>query len=380
MVTDPQMDAWHHTPTSNEPALYSTQNIYLEQPFRLLVVAKDYSTDARQQAELTYTVQGFSPDNSTLFEKPLALDLFSGRVGNDNLLLSRQYLTLSFSTSDPIGTYRFEIIARDGIDKTESTASAELTLSRFSVSNSFDSIDEFSYWFENYYRSPDPARAIAALLQYVNPESLRSQKQTPLLTFLSRVIQDNPFLWPHIKSLFKKSDVADQKKLLLMFALTKHADTTFISSLRPELLQFYNDAQQLKLVEPSDSPQTELEINILWADFMATGAFRPVQKIVNVLALESTKGAKNILASGDTTVIADLKKRAELESVYQAALGSLIEKGERHSLVKQYLGYIHDLEASDPVVKSQLESILTILQQRSNEEAARKHLEENAIN
>ena len=65
-----------------------------------------------------------------------------------------------------------------------------------------------------------------------------------------------------------------------------------------------------------------------------------------------------------------------MESVYQSALGSLLHNGERHSLVKQYIGYVYDLESPEPHIKSQLEDILAILHKRDNEEAVRKHLEE----
>ncbi len=108
---------------------------------------------------------------------------------------------------------------------------------------------------------------------------------------------------------------------------------------------------------------------------MATGTIAPIRKLVGVLYLEPTKGTEALIVSGELKTTPEVKVRATQEAVYRSALSSLIYNGERHSLVKQYLGYIYELEDPDPIIKPQLEDILEILQKRSNEEEARKHME-----
>ena len=376
-VIDQEMDAWLHVPANSEPSIYPTEQIYRGQPFRLLVIGKDYVIDELQNTNITYTVQVIDPNGSTLLGQGTTLELYKGGVSSDTmLLLSQQHLTLDFSDTDPYGTYRFQITARDHLADQATTASAEIVLAPVSDRIDFDSPEEFSDWLANYYRAPDPARAITALIQYVDTEPEARQKQVPLLTFLTRVIQNNQFLWPHLKTIYSAADLEDRKKILLLSALTEQKDDVFFSSLDPELTAFYLDVQKINLPVPTDRPVTGVEIDILWADFMATGTIAPIRKLVGALYLEPTRGTGDLIATGELETTPEVKARAAQEAVYRSALSSLVYNGERHSLVKQYLGYIYELEQPEQVIKTQLENILAILQQRTNEEDARKHLEQ----
>ncbi len=373
-----ELDAWRYVPISGQPALYPVKRIYRDQPFRLMVIGKAYKTDGEKNVNITYTVKIFAP-NGDILSQEKELDLFKGRVtDNSFLLLSRQFLTLTFSESDPFGTYRFEVTARDSIASQQGSTTAEIVLSSSSNRPLFGSKEEFSDWVGNYYRDPDPVRAITALFQYVDPELSAVEKQSPLLTFLSRIVQVNPFLWPQLKALYPKADTAERKKILLIAALSGQLDDLFYSSLQPDLLTFYRHAQSANLLEPTDRPVTANEINTLWAEFMATGSIDPIRKLVGSLRLESTRGAQDKIDTGKVEVTSELKADAALETVYQIALGSLLRNGEQHSVVKQYLGYIYDFENLEPRIKLQLEEILAVLKQRSNEEEARKYLEQKA--
>lgn len=202
--------------------------------------------------------------------------------------------------------------------------------------------------------------------------------QVPLLTFLSRVFQNNHFLWPYQKSIYAKGDSHERKKILLISALTEQEDDVFFSSLAPDFAAYYQEAKKINLPVSLDRPATELEIDILWAEFAATGTLAPIRKLVGALYLESARGTQDQLDSGDLEMTPEVKTLLVQEQVYHSALSTLVYNGERHSLVKQYLGYIYDFEHSDPAIKVQLEGILEILHQRSNEEKARKHLEKQS--
>ena len=375
-VIDQAMDAWQHVPASSEPTLYPTARIYRGQSFRLLVLGKDYATDTLQNTDVAYTVQIFDPNGKKLLGQGSLFELYKGKVSNNtSLLLSQQYLTLDFSASDPFGTYRFEVTARDLLAGLDKTAAAEIVLAPVSERPTFDSPEAFSQWLTDYYRAPDPARAITALMQYVDIEPQSRLKQVPLLTFLSRVFQNNLFLWPYLKSIYAKGDSSERKKILLICALTEQEDDVFFSSLAPDFADYYQDAKKINLPVPLDRPATELEIDILWAEFVATGTISPIRKLVGALYLESARGTQDRLDSGDLEMTPEVKTRLVQEQVYHSALSTLVYNGERHSLVKQYLGYIYDLEHPEPAIKVQLEGILEILHQRANEEEARKHLE-----
>lgn len=373
---DREMDAWHHVPVNSEPTLYPTKRIYRAQPFRLLVIAKDYTINDQSNADISYKVQFFAPNGRELLGQKRPMELYKGRVGNDALLLaSQQFLTLDFSASDPLGRYQIKVTAHDTLSNLQALATVELTLAAMTDRPDFTSTEDLSNWLTNYYREPDPARAVTALRQYVDPESLAAEKQVSLLTFLSTVVRDNPFLWPHLKAIYLEAGPEDRKRILLLAALTDQQDDAFFSSLGPEFSAYYAEANRVRLPVPSDRPSTGIEIDTLWAEFMATGTIAPVRKLVGTLHLGSYRGTQDKIAAGRLIATPENKVKASLESVYQSALGSLLQNGQNHSLVRQYLGYIYDLEDLDPAVKSQLGELLAILKQRTNEDAARQHLE-----
>jgi hypothetical protein len=377
MATDPDMNAWQYVPAGSEPTLYPTKRVYRGQPFRLLVLGKDYATDSQNNVDITYTIQGFSPNESPLFDRNSQLELFKGVVSSDKLLLlSRQFPLLDFAATDPIGTYRFLITAHDVLADTTSSSTAKITLALISDRTEFSSKEEFSSWIENYYRAPDPGRAITALLQYLQPDSTDSIKQAAMLTFLTTIIQNNTFLWSHLKKIYIESDLPDRKKILLISALSDLQDEQFFTSVEPELIEFYNDALKIDLLIPTDRPVLATEVDILWAEFMATGTLAPIRKLVGALALVSTKDSQEIIAASQAVMTPELEKNAKLEEVYHIALSSLVNNGERHSLVKQYLGYIYENDKLTPTIKSQIKDILEILQNRTNKKAAIKHLEQ----
>ena len=128
-VSDPGMDAWQHVPANSEPTIYPTKRVYRGQPFRLLVLAKDYASDAQQNTDLKYFVQVFAPNGAALLDQGTILELYKGTVSSSTfLLLSRQYLTLDFSEADPFGTYRIQITAHDLLAEQETVATASLLL------------------------------------------------------------------------------------------------------------------------------------------------------------------------------------------------------------------------------------------------------------
>lgn len=370
-VMDQEMDAWHYIPSASEPAIYPTGQVYRGQPFRLLVMARDYDLDSLQNANITYTVQVFTPDGSPAFKQQQQLELFKGPARSDaHLLLSQQFLTLDFSATDPYGLYRFEITALDLLGRQSATTTTETTLAPFTTDSHFASKQEFSDWLINYYRAPDPARAVAALLQFIEPVASKDQAQTPLLIFFSRVITDSPFLWPHLKAVYMNANAADRKKILLFGALCGQDDDSFFSTLTPEMRSFYTEAGTLRLPEEIVRPSSRHDIDNLWAEFAATGKIDPIRSLVAALDLEPP------LDSGEQLMPTAPEEIPAPDDVFRTTLGSLLVNGEHHSLVKQYLGYIYEFENPGPLIKARLEEILGYLQKRENEETGRKYLEE----
>jgi hypothetical protein len=111
------------------------------------------------------------------------------------------------------------------------------------------------------------------------------------------------------------------------------------------------------------------ELDILWAEFFATGKYAPVKQIVNSLILSKYKGTLKKIESGELKpVTKEIKRQVVLELTYQSAVWSLISNCKQAPLVFQYCAFMYENEPLDEEIKIQLGMILGIAQKEMKED------------
>jgi len=370
---------WQNRPVEVEPSLYPLRRVYPEQPFQVLVLARDYQRNSAGEAAIDYALQILGPDGKSVEGSMPGLQLYHGAVPDQGaLLLSHQHMTLQFEQNDVPGDYTLQVTAADLVAGSEAGGKAVITLARPTAVADFASEEAFVDWMSNYYRAPDPGRAFAGIRQYVASDDQGRKTGSALQLFFARIFIDNPFLRDRFRQVYAQAERNDREKLLLVLAAGGQALADWPDKLNASEQAFYDEARYLVLPDLNLPPASIGEINALWGQFYATGDIAPLRPLVAALALHTYRGVQEKLIVGALQESADVQAQAAMEDVYKALLWSLISHGEYHSRVEKYLQVIANEKSLEAPVQGELEQVLQIIEKDRLEKDANKQLKEQA--
>ncbi|MFV2057499.1 MAG: hypothetical protein ACC707_13595 [Thiohalomonadales bacterium] len=371
-LMDSGMDGWYKIPPNSGPHVHRAHSIYQDQGFSLLIFFRGYTADKDNIVHVMYDVQVYDPQGKPTDDKGSNLLAYKGPMGNPNaLMLNRQYLKIVFTEKYPPGNYRIKVTAYDKINNESFTSEAQIELVPFAFPDKFSSQKETGEWMMKYYINPTPINAIGALQDSMKLDPEWLNENLSILSFFKTIYKDNPFLLKNIAKQFSSFSIEDQKKFLLIASLM--GDTRFlledISSFSDDLTDFLLEIAEISIPEVNDEINSAVQLDILWSEFLATGKYEPIRKIVSSLALYKHKGTLDKIKSGEIIkVTEDIKTKAYLEATYQSAVWSLKSNIKQMPLVLKYCTFIYQNEKLDADIKSQLGSIIQIAQSEIRKE------------
>lgn len=375
-LMDSNMDGWYRIPPNTGPRIHRAHSIYQDQEFNLLIFFRGYAADQNNRVHVTYDVQVYDPSGGKTDDKGNNLLAYEGPAGSPNaIMLNQQYLKIVFTDKYDIGTYKINVTAYDKISNKSFTTEVPVELVSFKMPEAFSSQKEVGEWMMKYYINPTPTKAITALQQYVKPDIEWINENQSLLSFFKIIYKNNPFLLKNISRQFSSFSKEDQKKFLLMSSIL--GDTEYmqkdISSFPDDLEDYLLEISELNIPETSGEINSAEQLDILWSEFLATGRYEPIRKIVNSLSLSQYKGTLEKIKSGEIkTVTDDIKTKAYLEATYQSAIWSLTSNMKQMPLVLKYCIFMYQNEELDKNIHNQLGSIIQIAQSDINKENAPK--------
>jgi len=365
-LMDSSMDGWYKVPPNSGPHVHRAHSIYQDQEFSLLIFFRGYAANKENIVHVTYAVQVYDPQGKPTDDKGSNLLAYKGPMGSPNaLMLNRQYLKIVFTEKYPPGNYRIKVTAYDKINNESFTSETPIELVPFAFPDKFPSRKETGEWMMKYYINPTPINAISALQDSVKLDPEWINENLSILSFFKTIYKGNPFLLKNIARRFSSFSIEDQKKFLLIASLM--GDTRFllkdISSFSDDLTDFLLEIAEINIPEVNDEINSAVQLDILWSEFLATGKYEPIRKIVSSLALYKYKGTLDKIKSGEINkVTEDIKTKAYLEATYQSAVWSLKSNIKQMPLVLKYCTFIYQNEKLDADIKSQLGSIIQIAQ------------------
>jgi hypothetical protein len=363
-LMDADMDAWYRIPSNSGPLIHDAPDVTVGQPFNLLVFFRGYATDEKNQAHMTYDVQVYGPDGKPTDDNGSGIVAYQGPVTNkENILLNQQFLKIIFTEKYPLGTYKIKVTAYDKVGNHTAAGENSLPLKAFSSGVEFDSEEMFSKWLMHYHERPEPCRVVNAITQFVSLDTEWPAGHVGILAFFRRVLVENQFLMDNLSSNFKGFSVEEQKKLLLVLHLAGYDKTAALAKAYPQLEKFYPTLRTLQIPATDGDITTGDQLDILWSEFLATGRYAPVKKIVETLALYKFKGTLEKIKSGEIKEKTDqVIGESFLDATYQAAAWSLVSNCRQVPLVFKYCVTIYEKEPLDDAVKQQLRAVLAVAQ------------------
>lgn len=370
-LMDSDMDSWYKTPPNTGPNIQLVSSVYQGQTFNLLIFFSGYSTEKNNNIHLRYDVQIYDPAGNPTNDKATDILAYEGPNSNpEALILNQQYLKIVFTENYPLGTYKIEVKAYDRISGAIFTSSTPMELVPFVLPEKFKSQQEAAEWLMSYYKNPDPVKAISGVQSIIGLDPSWVNDNLHVLTFFRRIFSDNPFLFKNIARNFNLFSKEDQKKFLLISAISNDLELISVASSKDkeEFLTFYNSSKQIIVPEINEEINSPVQLDILWSEFLATGRYEPIKQIVSALALEKYKGNLDKIKSGEIKVTSDIEHNAYLEATYQSAVWSILSNCKQMHLVFKYCTFIYQNEPLDESIKNQLGSILHIAQKEILEE------------
>ncbi len=362
-LMDSDMDGWYKIPTNSGPNIHRTYSVYQGQMFNLLIFLRGYSADKNMNLHVRYDVQIYDPNGKPTDDKGTDILAYQGPVGNpEALMLNQQYLKIVFTERYQFGTYKIKVIVYDKISGKTFTSETPIKLIPFVLPKKFESQKKVEEWLMGYYRNPTPAKAISGAQAIIELDARWLNENLNMLTFFKRIFSDNPFLFKNIAKHFKSFSKEDQQKFLLISNLAGNLELQpfLIGDNKEKFENFYNNVK--KIPDVNGEITSAVQLDILWSEFLATGKYEPIRKIVSALALKKYKGTLDKVKSGEVEVTGEVRKNAYLEATYGSAVWSLISNCKQMPLVFKYCIFIYENEVLEENIKSQLGSILNAAQ------------------
>ncbi len=194
-------------------------------------------------------------------------------------------------------------------------------------------------WFSHYYEQPTPERFVAEVQALSKAGVLANPKTNGAITvFLGRVMAANPAQVSGWLDQLSDLQGTDREILLLAANLSATPAAQAFLARQADAQKYRGKPSDIRALEP-DNPTV---LDMLWADFFATGEAAPIRRIVRALDYGKYTGALERYATSAKT-----KKETEearLGAVFKAAFWSLESNTRQHHRVGEILEQLHSAE------------------------------------
>jgi len=349
---------WVCTNSSSVAMISTTDTVFPEQTLYISAIACDYQVDKKGCADVVYSVRILSPDNS-IYTALDSLPLIQGKVKNPNLFqMSNAFVNLSFEKSDLFGTYQIEVLIIDKSANKTKRLESQVVLAnlpsyeRYLVTED----DNFEQRIYHYYLNPHPERITADYLYAYQKYEDDVNAFIPLLGFMVEVFQHNRFLYPQLHENQQDTFAVN----LLMYCLGIE-NPAFDTSLGEEV-SFVMDALKVTLFpEQAEVITSPIQLDILWAKFMASGGYEPIKILIQTLDYAKYDGSfLKINYSDDPNKLSEKTiQKGVNELIYKSLKWSLRSNCEQHPLVLQYCQWALKNEKLSGLQRKELKKILS---------------------
>jgi hypothetical protein len=344
---DPSMDWWYAVPAEFTPKVSTISRVTKDEYFRIIPFFNNYGIDSNHAAFISFDVEVIRPDGSIDISMP-ECEGHSGPIQSDTLLPASAILNLCFDPEDPYGDYRIRVTSEDHVSNETIVQEQVITLEEMTLEKLTN--EERDQLFFNYVTAPDPSRAFAAFLE--TEHSFFNEDSEPIwsaIWFFKTIFEKNPYLLPHLQEVFSAGTKKQQRDIILLLALLDKSE--LLPKISSDLKTYQRGVEAGRTPDPYDEITTGKQLDMLWAEFFATGTVKPIKQIISSLALVEYLGTLDKIKSGELDVDElEVYRAGMLESVFQSALWSLKSNCKECPLVFQYaVGILNSGELEKPI-------------------------------
>ncbi len=338
---DPSLDWWYAVPEGFTPQLNLVSSVAKGEYFNIIPFFKNYGTTSNGQVRITYDIEVLRPDGS-IDESMQQCDGHKGVASPPNLLAARAVMRLCFDPEDPFGKYTINVTAYDHVSSQTNRQSVAIEQKDFTIEPLSE--QERDELFFRYSTAPNPSQAFASFLQ--TEHDFIDKDNEPLwsaIWFFKTIFENNEFLIPHLLEAFSGGTPKQQKDIILVFALMGRTDE--LPTLPSEFKAFEQIMKAGRVPSPYSEITTGTQLDMLWAEFFATGRIEPIRQLTTSLTLVKHLGTLDKVKAGELDPKdPEVLRIGMLEAVFQSALWSLRSNCEQSPLLFPYCVNILDSE------------------------------------
>jgi len=335
-------DIWTKTPNGRGPANTAVGQVVRGQEVHILVFATNYTIGADANAEVSYAISFIRPDGKTGNAKA-GLRLIPCGPAKDRRYIHKATEVVGFvaTADDPLGEWRVVVEATDQVGAI--TVRREQTFKVVGDGVLEDPLPletDQGRWLMNYHNKPAPHQLLAMIRLVAEhpPAGAKPREDAengPWLGFFEQLLEDNPWLLPHVLARLDKADGRERALLSTLLAYAKREDPSFPDSLSDALRVSIKEHQLVRWPVPDKDPLQGTQLDVLWGRFFASGRYEPIRALVAVLAYHPHK---DVLDEYKKLAKKPAKPPVELykSAVFKAAMWSLQSNIQRDKVVRDY--------------------------------------------
>lgn len=361
---DASMDWWYAVPAQFTPQLNLVSSVAKGEYFNIIPIFKNYAVASNGAANITYDISIVRPDGS-IDEAMQNCDGHDGKATPPNLIAARALLRICFDPEDPYGEYTINVTAIDHVGSQTNRQTATVEQKEFSVEKMTE--QERDALFVQYPAIPQPTHALSAFLQ--TEHSFFDEENEPIwsaIWFFKTVFENNEFLVPHLIQAFPDGNLKQQKDTILVLSLMNRMEE--LPRLSGELQTFARVMTAGRIPDPYTEITTGKQLDMLWAEYFATGRVRPIRQLLTALGLREHIGTLDKIKAGELDPeTLEVYRAGMLEAVFQSALWSLRSNCAQSPLVFQYCVGILDAEELEKPEQACLAMLLkAVMEEQKN--------------
>lgn len=371
-IGDKELDFWFYTPAGTGPEIPIVEKVYRNQMFMLLMFCRAEAAEFQTRLEISYDIKITAPDGKILIEEKNQ-PYYKGDVIPAIILSNESVLEIGFDEAESFGTYTIEAVFHENVSNRSYRTSAEVELVDFTKPQTFNTLDEYSDWMMNYHRRPDPIRCFWGILNHVETSSKWVKDNLMSMAFYRRIFLDNPFLWEYYAKLYQTVSNEDKQKMLQVAAvISAEEKNVLLKEVTGDMKSFYDEACKIVIPDTTCNITTGTQLDILWAEFFASGTYTPIKRIVSALEFKRYSETLNKLKNKEIAVEDTNEKDVMMGAVYMAAEWSLTSNCAQFHRVRQYCQTVYERENLMPEIKKSLAFIIAAADYKKKDEVKDK--------
>jgi hypothetical protein len=346
-------DRWEHT-RGKDVTVPEASAVVKQQTLWACVFFANCARNAKGAAKVTYHVHIASPDGGD-YNDTVNLDGWKLPVRDDaGILLARETFAVSFDPPDALGEYTVEVTSFDEVAHASASDARKIALVEYKPGAKFESTGELRNWIGGYSRSPQPERAIPALLAYAKMTASSRESTFPTATgFFVEVLESNKWLCPLALDAAKDQDALARKEMLRAVVRSGGDASELAAHVDARDQETWTQLTGAPRHDPMRDPIAGREdINELVGRFTAGAKIAPVMRLCDALAPDETGAVAS-------TTVHDARSGIDvpLGKVVSAVASSLIGRIE-DPLFKSYCQWIFSADRTDLAVRRELKKAL----------------------